>query len=290
MTIPIFHVDAFTDKPFAGNPAAVCLLNEPAEAAWMQRVAAEMNLSETAFVAPRGEGYSLRWFTPACEVELCGHATLASAHVLYEQDRAGAGEAIRFHTASGLLTMHRRDGWIEMDFPAEAAHEAPPAAGMLAALGIAGGQGKMRGRDLSMRDLSLGDAHATKQVTFVGRNRFDYIIELSSEAALRALAPNWAMLLPVETRGVIVTCTCDDRRFDFVSRFFCPAVGVNEDPVTGSAHCCLGPYWQGRLGKSELTGYQASARGGVVRLRVSGPRVMLMGQAVTVTEGTIADF
>ncbi|MCE5277907.1 MAG: PhzF family phenazine biosynthesis protein [Planctomycetaceae bacterium] len=265
MTIPIFHVDAFSAAPFAGNPAAVCLLETPAQAAWMQHVAAEMNLSETAFVAPDAQGYSLRWFTPACEVDLCGHATLASAHVLYERGAAQAGKAVDFYTASGTLTARRSGGWIEMDFPAEAARQSAACEGLFESLGI-------------------GEAAGA---AFVGRNRFDYIIELSSEAALRALSPDWARLLAVKTRGVIVTSPSSDDRYDFVSRFFCPAVGVNEDPVTGSAHCCLGPYWQGRLGKSELTGYQASARGGVVRVRVCGPRVMLIGQAVTVTEGVI---
>jgi len=255
MGIPLWQVDAFTDEPFRGNPAAVCLLAAPAEDAWMQAVAAEMNLSETAFLLREGEAWRLRWFTPVAEVDLCGHATLASAHVL-----AGQGEsAPRFRTRSGELRAAARDGRIELDFPALPVTEEPPPAGLLEALGA--------------------------EARFTGRSRFDRLVEVASEEALRALRPDFEALKRVDTRGVI--CTCRGARADFLSRFFCPAVGVNEDPVTGSAHCVLAPFWAERLGRTELEGYQASARGGTVRVRLAGDRVFLGGHAVTVLEGEL---
>jgi len=252
----LVQVDAFTDRPFAGNPAAVCVLDSPADAEWMQRVALEMNLSETAFLVPRGDGFDLRWFTPAAEVDLCGHATLASAHVLWEDGHLAAGVTSRFFTASGILTAERRDDWIELDFPAEPAEPCEPPAGLAAALGA--------------------------QPAWVGRNRFDYLVELATEAEVRSLAPDVAALERIDARGFMVTSPATTAPFDFVSRFFAPHVGIAEDPVTGSAHCCLGPYWAGKLGKRELVGYQASRRGGVVRVRPEGERVKLLGQAVIV--------
>ncbi|HXF96668.1 MAG TPA: PhzF family phenazine biosynthesis protein [Gemmatimonadales bacterium] len=262
----IVQVDAFTDRPFTGNPAAVCLLAAPAEERWMQAVAREMNLSETAFLHPEADGWRLRWFTPAVEVDLCGHATLASAHVLWEEGRVAPGATVRFSTRSGLLTARRAGGWIEMDFPAEVAAAAQPPAELRAALGL-GRQGI--------------------EAVWIGKSRLDYLVELASEAAVRALRPDLALLRTVPVRGVVVTAPSTDPAFDFVSRFFAPAVGVDEDPVTGSAHCSLGPHWAGRLGRAELTGYQASARGGVVRVRTAGARVLLAGQAVTVLEGAL---
>jgi len=259
--ITIVQVDAFTSKPFAGNPAAVAVLREPAEERWMQNVAREMNLSETAFLHREKDGYRLRWFTPAIEVELCGHATLASAHVLWEDGHLPAGDTARFHTASGLLTAARRGDWIELDFPAkraEAAH-APPR--LVEALGVS--------------------------PKYAGRNDFDYLIEVDSAETVRELKPTFTLLETIQVRGVIVTARADSPDFDFVSRFFAPASGVPEDPVTGSAHCCLGPYWSAKLGKTELVGYQASERGGVVRVRVQGDRVHLGGQAVTVLRGDL---
>jgi PhzF family phenazine biosynthesis protein len=260
-TLPLYQVDAFSDRPFAGNPAAVCLLTEAREADWMQRVGAEMNLSETAFLVPREDGYDLRWFTPAAEVALCGHATLASAHVLWEIGTLPADRAANFHTKSGLLTCVRNDGRIEMDFPST-----PPTAdtgsdGLVAALGAKPG--------------------------WVGRARFDYFAELESEKTLRAMKPDIARIKALGGRGFIVTARASSPGFDFVSRFFAPAVGVDEDPVTGSAHCVLAPYWAKRLGKSELTGYQASVRGGVVGVKVVGDRVRLCGSAVTVLRGQL---
>jgi predicted PhzF superfamily epimerase YddE/YHI9 len=261
MPTHIIQVDAFTTKPFAGNPAAVCILSEPRPDAWMRDIAREMNLSETAFLHPEDGGYRLRWFTPAVEVDLCGHATLASAHVLWEDGHLAAGEQARFHTRSGLLLADRRGDWIELDFPAKIAEiaEAPP--GLLAALGV----------------------HAVS----VSRNQFDYLVEVASEAEVRSAAPDFGALKKVEARGVIVTARAAGAGFDFVSRFFAPAVGVDEDPVTGSAHCALGPYWAARLGKTEFTAYQASARGGVIRVKVSGDRVMIGGHAVTVMRGEL---
>jgi PhzF family phenazine biosynthesis protein len=261
MAVPIFVVDAFTDRPFAGNPAGVCPLDRPADEDWMQHVAAEMNLSETAFLVPEDDGHRLRWFTPTLEVVLCGHATLAGAHVLWETGRLPADAPARFHTRSGLLTAARSGDGITLDFPAEMPTPCDPPAGLAEALGA--------------------------KPKSVGRNRMDYLIELDSEAAVRRLRPDFARLAELPVRGVIVTGLSAERAYDFVSRFFAPASGVNEDPVTGSAHCALGPFWAARLGKSDLIGRQVSARGGVVRVGVRGERVLLGGRAVTVLRGTL---
>jgi predicted PhzF superfamily epimerase YddE/YHI9 len=267
---PLYQVDAFTAEPFAGNPAAVCLLESDAEPAWMQRVAAEMNLSETAFLRPRAEAgrYGLRWFTPTVEVELCGHATLASAHVLWSEGRVEAGAPIRFDTASGPLAARSgADGRIWLDFPATPAEPVDPPPGVLEALGAGGG------------------------TRWVGLGRLDYLVELEDEAAVRDLAPSLGPLGPLGrlgSRGVIVTAAAAaGRGYDFVSRYFAPAAGIDEDPVTGSAHCTLGPFWAGRLGRDELTGFQASARGGLVQVRPRGDRVLLGGHAVTVLRGQL---
>lgn len=259
----LFQVDAFTDAVFGGNPAAVCLLGGPASPAWMQAAAAEMNLSETAFLEPRAAGWGLRWFTPAAEVALCGHATLASAHVLYETGLAKPGEQIRFGTASGTLTARGHGGLIELDFPARPASPQPAPPGLLAALGVAAAE-------------------------WTGRAADDHLVVLAGEAQVTGLRPDIPRLAGAGSRGVIVSAPASRRGADFVSRFFAPAVGVPEDPVTGSAHCTLAPYWAGRLGRGELTGYQASARGGVVRVRLAGDRVTLAGQAVTVFSGHLS--
>jgi PhzF family phenazine biosynthesis protein len=264
MSLTIYQVDAFTDKPFAGNPAAVCILPEPGDARWMQQVATEMNLSETAFLYRQDDGYSLRWFTPAVEVDLCGHATLASAHVLWEAGHLQAHEQARFFTRSGLLTADRKGDWIEMDFPAKLEEQADAPPNLLQALGVPG-----------------------VSVQYIGKNVFDYLVEAASEDIVRGLQPNFSLLSSVQARGVIVTSRASTPGYDFVSRFFAPQVGVNEDPVTGSAHCCLTPYWSKRLGKSEMVAYQASPRGGVLRVRASGDRVQLCGQAVTVLRGDL---
>jgi predicted PhzF superfamily epimerase YddE/YHI9 len=259
----LWQVDAFTSEPFAGNPAAVCLLDGPRDDRWMQRVAAEMNLSETAFLLPEGEAYRLRWFTPAAEVDLCGHATLASAHVLFSK-KGGPG-GIAFLTRSGELRALRRGELIELDFPALPPAEEQPPPGLVDALGV-------RPRS----------AH---------RSRFDRLLELESEEAVREVRPDFRALRAVDTRGVIVTARASAaparRGHDFVSRFFAPAVGIDEDPVTGSAHCVLAPFWAARLGRSEMTAFQASPRGGEVRVRLDGDRVFLGGRAVTVLEGEL---
>jgi len=259
----ITQVDAFTDRRFSGNPAAVCVLHEPRDPGWMQDVAAEMNLAETASLHPENEGYRLRWFTPTVEMPLCGHATLASAHVLWEERRLPAGRQARFHTQSGLLTADRRGDWIELDFPATPPAPAPAPPELAAALG-----GNVAPR-------------------WVGRSKFDYLVEVDSEATVRALTPDLTALQKIETRGMIVTSRATTSGYDFVSRFFAPRAGVPEDPVTGSAHCALTPFWSERLQRTEMTAYQASPRGGVIRVRLAGDRVMLAGQAVTVLRGEL---
>jgi PhzF family phenazine biosynthesis protein len=255
----LLQVDAFTSEPFKGNPAAVCLLDRERDAQWMQNVAAEMNLSETAFLLPRDGGYSLRWFTPAIEVDLCGHATLASAHALW-QEKLLDGEA-HFHTRSGLLKARQDGDWIELDFPATLAQPATAPKQLIDAVGAA--------------------------PIYVGKNKFDYILEVKTEDEVRRLRPNHFALRDVPVRGVIVTSRSSTPDYDFVSRFFAPGAGVDEDPVTGSAHCCLAPYWAEKLGKKDLVAYQASERGGVVRLRLEGDRVKLVGRAVTVLRGEL---
>ena len=265
MALIITQVDAFTNRPFGGNPAAVCLLQEPRDEAWMQHVAQEMNLAETAFLHPQQDGYHLRWFTPAVEVDLCGHATLASAHVLWEDGHLRPEQQARFYTRSGLLTAERQDAWIVLDFPATPASPVDPPAELVQALGA---------------DITL---------SYVGKSPFDYLVEVDSEVTLRALKPDLGLLERVPSRGVIVTSHSSSPDYDFVSRFFAPNAGVNEDPVTGSAHCTLTPYWAERLGKREMTAYQASPRGGVLRVGVQGDggRIAIGGQAVTTLRGEL---
>ena len=259
----LYQVDAFTNQPFRGNPAGVCLLNSPADPAWMQAVAGEMNLSETAFLYPEGDAYRLRWFTPAAEVELCGHATLASAHILWQSGVLAPDAEACFDTRSGRLKAHRAGEWIVLDFPAKPIEPAEPPASLLNALGI-------------------------QQYVYCGKNRMDYLLEVESEEMVRNLAPDFGVLKLVPMRGVMVTSQSATGEYDFVARFFAPAVGVNEDPVTGSAHCALAPYWGEKLGKVNLLAYQASARGGVLRVRQQAERVLLEGQAVTVFSAELA--
>ncbi len=265
MSVEIVQVDAFTSRPFAGNPAAVCLLDTPRDETWLRLVAREMNLSETAFLwHQEGEHYHLRWFTPAAEVDLCGHATLASAHMLWEQGRAASHATLHFHTRSGLLSATRDGAWITLDFPATPAAPAAPPPDLLRA---------------------LGDVVPT----FVGRSTFDYLVELESEAIVRELQPDSSLLKRVAARGIILTSRADAPEYQFVSRFFAPAIGIDEDPVTGSAHCCLAPHWCEQLGHDTLVGHQASTRGGRVRvtLRAAEQRVLLAGQAVTVLRAVL---
>ena len=261
MAVSIFVVDAFTDEPFSGNPAAVCLLPEPRNEHWMQSVAREMKHRETAFLYKQEDGFSLRWFTPRVEVDLCGHATLASAHVLFTEGYLPRGEQARFHTRSGLLTAGREGDWIELDFPADLDEQATPPPELVEALGIV--------------------------PKYVGRNRFGYLAQVDSEETVRNLTPDFNLLTTLPSVGVIVTSEAASPKYDFVSRFFAPQVGVGEDPVTGAAHCCLGPFWARKLDKRELVGYQASSRGGIVRVRWDGERVCLNGQAVTVLRGEL---
>lgn len=272
MQVEIFQVDAFTDRPFAGNPAGVCVLDAPAPDAWMRDVAAEMNLSETAFLHPEGDGWRLRWLTPTVEVDLCGHATLASAHVLWTERGAPRDRPLGFATRAGpLRAAPGEEGWIELDFPSEPAAPADPPAELLEALGL-------------------------ESVASAGRNRMDWLLALADEEALRAIDPDFRALGRLDARGVAVTAPPgtatrrDHPGVDFVSRFFAPAVGVDEDPVTGSAHCALGPWWSARLGRETLLGRQVSRRGGLVRVTDRGARVTIAGRAVTVLRGRIAGW
>jgi PhzF family phenazine biosynthesis protein len=261
MGLPIVQVDAFTATPFSGNPAAVCLLPEARDDPWMQQVAREMNLSETAFLLRRPDGFDLRWFTPATEVDLCGHATLASAHVLWEDGHLAAPQTARFHTRSGLLTAERSGDWINLNFPAVPEEETPPPEGLAQALGVT--------------------------PIYVGKNRTGLLVQVATEEQVRTLQPDFTALKKLPARGIIVTSQSTRPEFDFVSRYFAPQAGIDEDPVTGSAHCCLAPFWANHLHKDQFIAYQASARGGVVRLRLAGDRVHLGGQAVTVLRGEL---
>ena len=259
---PIAVVDAFTHQPFTGNPAAVCLLEEPRDESWMHAVAAEMNLSETAFVVRRDEGFGLRWFTPRTEVRLCGHATLASAHVLWELGWLSDGEDARFDTLSGGLRASRRREVIELDFPAWPPEPGAISEEMVGALGAA--------------------------PRYVGAAGNKLLVEVDSEDTVRTMTPDFQILGRLPGRGVMVTARADAPDIDFVSRYFAPWVGIDEDPVTGSAHCTLGPYWSRQLGKREMVAYQASARGGLVQVRIDGDRVVLGGRAVTIWRGELA--
>lgn len=258
------QVDAFTNQPFRGNPAVVCFLDQPADADWMQAVAIEMNLSETAFVRPLNEGFELRWFTPAAEVDLCGHATLAAAHALWTEGAVKPADAIPFHTRSGLLTCTLSNELIQLDFPATPPTEVTASEELLDALGLV----------------------EPPQFTGVS-NQADKIIVVSSESVVRALQPDFNKLLNLTARGFMVTALADDDEIDFVSRFFAPAHGINEDPVTGSAHCCMGPYWANRLGKGDMIAHQISKRLGILQVYVAGDRVLLRGQAVTTVRGEL---
>ena len=259
----IFQVDSFTSKPFTGNPAGVCILSGNIPDFDMLKIANEMNLPETAFLQEKDGGYDLRWFTPQAEVELCGHATLASAHVLWEIGALDPDEIASFDTHSGRLTAKKNGAWIDLDFPAEYETKADAPVELARALGV--------------------------KLKYVGKNRFDYLVEVESEEKVRDMKPDFDLLKKVSCRGVIVTSKADAGRYDFVSRFFAPAIGVDEDPVTGSAHCCLGPYWESRLNKSEFEAFQLSERGGVVRVKVvpGSGRVILGGRAVTVIKGEL---
>lgn len=266
MSVPLFQVDAFTDKPYSGNPAAVCILTEEMDEAWMQSVAAEMNLSETAYLVAQPDGaYDLRWFTPTVEVDLCGHATLASAHVLWTEEYLNEKMTARFHTRSGLLICEQTAaGWITMDFPTRRAERTSEPPGLLRALGLP------------------NDA-----VQFIGRNVDDYLVEVDQPETVHQIKADFAHLATFDIRGVMVTSRADQPGIDFVSRFFAPGSGIDEDPVTGSAHCCLAAYWSPKLEKRNLVAHQASARGGILKIEHRDARVILQGQAVTVLRGEL---
>lgn len=260
MTIALTQVDAFTDKAYGGNPAAVCALPEARPDRWMQQVAQEMNLSETAFFYPEADGYRLRWFTPTVEIDLCGHATLATCHVLWGEGHLSNEQPATFYTRSGVLTARRLGDWIELNLPANPSQPIDEPEGLAAALG------------------------ATP--TGVAQNSLGYLVELESAAVVQDLQPDFAALRQFPVHGVIVTSP-GDAPYDFVSRFFAPAIGIDEDPVTGSAHCCLSPYWRDKLGKTTFLAHQSSARGGVVKVQDDGDRVRLCGQAITVFKGDL---
>lgn len=253
----LYQVDSFTGQVFGGNPAGVCIMKEVAPKEWMTNIAAEMNLSETAFLFPEKDGYNLRWFTPEAEVELCGHATLATAHILWEQGHLDINNDDNFYTLSGLLTAKNLNKGIELDFPSTPPKECDAPNGLLEALGL-------------------------DHPVYVGKNKFDYLIELDSPDKVRRLSPNFSDLKKTSARGIMVTAASDEKKYDFISRFFAPAFGIDEDPVTGSAHCTLGPYWAEKLGKTRLDAYQASKRGGEVGVAIDGDRIKLTGEAVTV--------
>lgn len=260
---PLYRVNAFAKTPFTGNPAAVVFMMGKQSDAWMQAFAKEMNLSETAFFGKKGDRFTLRWFTPETEVDLCGHATLATAHVIWETNLRMPDEEIRFETKSGVLRAQKDRDWIKLDFPAEKVEEISITPEMEHAVG--------------------------EKIIWAGANRMDYLFEVASEKTLLKLHPDMQALKALEKRGIIVTAKAvASKKYDFVSRFFGPAVGVDEDPVTGSAHCALAPYWSEKLGMTKMMGYQASARGGFVKVRNRGDRVELGGQAITIFQGVIA--
>ncbi|WP_252313085.1 PhzF family phenazine biosynthesis protein [Sinobaca sp. H24] len=259
----IYTVDAFTNEPFAGNPAAVCLLEKPAEDMWMQKTAMEMNLSETAFLVKESEPfhYQLRWFTPSSEVDLCGHATLASAHILWEQDSVPFDQVLYFHTKSGLLSASYDQGRIILDFPVEM-------------------PGECSIPDVLLDSLSV-------PVVSIEKNRLEYIVETTDEEAVFQAKPDTRRFLELDARGVILTAGSSQEKYDFVSRCFYPALGVEEDPVTGSAHCGLAPFWEKRLHKSSFSARQASSRGGDLFITIEKDRCLIAGSAVTVLESTL---
>lgn len=264
MTQKIIQVDAFSDRAFQGNPAAVCVLSSSPEESWMQAVAREMNLSETAFLLKQDRHYNLRWFTPTTEVPLCGHATLASAHVLWTEGYASTGQELKFATKSGMLTAKYQDDWIELNFPVNRSQDIPPITKLGDALGV-----------------------PLKTVLY---NSLGYLVEVATAQQVRQLQPNFTLLKQLPISNVIVTSKAESNsEYDFVSRFFCPGLGIDEDPVTGAAHCCLAPYWRDRLHQDRFLAYQASSRGGVVKINYDGgDRVSLLGQAVTVMRGELS--
>lgn len=264
MTVPIIHVDTFVENGFRGNAAAVCILPWPGYPSWMQSIAHELNVPETAFFYHGTNGFNLRWFSPLVEVDLCGHGTLAVTHVLRQQGYFTGQPAAHFSTRSGPLTAQLQGEWIELDFPSLLQHETAPPLALRKALGV--------------------------PLKYVGTDGHDYLVELDSEDTVRSLRPDFDVLSTIQARAIIVTSVASSIEYDVVSRVFAPRLGIDEDPVTGSVHCCLGPFWMAKLRKKELIAYQASARGGVLRLRLKGERVYLSGKAVTVSSSTVESF
>ncbi len=261
MSQTIYQVDSFTDKAFAGNPAAVCIMDSMPEERRCINIASEMNLSETAFLVPNGNGFELRWFTPTVEVDLCGHATLAAVRVLSELGKLSDSGTVTFTSRSGRLRAKMVDDQIELDFPITTANQCECPQDIIRGIGL--------------------------HPQWCGKTDFDYLVEVSSAEQVRNCQPDFGILSRFGIRGVIVTAQSDQTNYDFISRFFAPGAGIDEDPVTGSAHCALGPYWQAKLGKSELTGYQASERGGVVNVRIESDRIFLRGSAVLVMKSEL---
>lgn len=260
---PIYQVDAFADEPFQGNPAGVCFMMGHKPDSWMQQVAKEMNLSETAFFMQKKNGYTLRWFTPETEVDLCGHATLATAHIIWETNLLGASETIRFETRSGILTASKEGPWIALDFPEDGPKEIPFDPKLALALGA--------------------------EPIWTGQSGLYLFAELENEGAVKALEPDLVALKQLGSGCIVVTSIADAPEYDFISRFFGPGLGIDEDPVTGSAHCCLAPYWVNKFERNALIGYQASDRGGIVKVELKGDRVLLKGKAVTVLQGVFTE-
>ncbi|MDB4532680.1 PhzF family phenazine biosynthesis protein [bacterium] len=259
--IRYFIVDAFTDRPFSGNPAAVVPLSAWPSDVWLQNVAMEMNLSETAFLVPNHNGFDLRWFTPKVEVDLCGHATLASAFAIFHAGLHNNKPEIEFSTRSGTLRAASHENQIQLNFPLTPIEPVIPPENLVESLAVT--------------------------PTFIGKSEYDYVLEVATENELRSLSPNFTQLAEIDCRGIIVTSKTKATEFDFVSRFFAPAVGVDEDPVTGSAHCCLAYHWQQRTGHDQFTAFQASDRGGVVHVSIQQDRVLLSGNAVIVAQGDL---
>jgi PhzF family phenazine biosynthesis protein len=261
MTFPLYQVDAFTSDAFCGNPAGVVILSKKMPDLWMRAVAKEMNLSETAFILDKQDGFSLRWFTPKMEVELCGHATLASAHILFEKGYLQPTATVNFDTLSGKLKAKTFDGWIELDFP-----------------------------KLSLIPIPVTDQIA-KALGFTPKEVFNtdvnILVELDNPDEVKNYCPNFLKLSDLPFQGLIITSRCGDEEFDFISRYFAPQAGINEDPVTGSAHCSLAPYWAPKLNKREFITYQASERGGILKVKLENERVLLKGQAVTIFSGNL---
>ena len=263
MSFKITQVDAFTKTPFGGNPAAVCVLSERQADEWMQKVALEMNLSETAFLLKESDGFRLRWFTPADEVKLCGHATLASAHVLWEEGFLDRATRAKFLTLSGALYASWKDGWIELDFPALPIEPMPAPKALSSAIPVT--------------------------FLFAGRSSYAWFVELESENIVRSVAPDFHLLKELD-RDVIITSRSSTSEYDFVSRYFAPKHGIDEDPVTGSAHSVLAPYWTQKLDMKEMRALQASPRVGFLRVTSAGDRVLMAGQAVTVMRGELVNM